>query len=65
LTPEFRVPSASADGNLILPPATAKFVVCLLFKHDITLAYIIKALKTWRKKNGAMILAAIDSGFGR
>ncbi len=29
----------------------------LFFKHPVTRAYIEKALKTWRKKNAAMILA--------
>src|SRR5579885_427911 len=29
----------------------------LFFKHPVTLAYITNALRTWRKKNAAMILS--------
>ena len=31
------------------------------FRHPLIRAYIVEALKTWRKKNGAMILATQSS----
>ena len=57
-----------SNATLYDPAAAGRFKIALLdeawrfFRNPTVKAYITEALKTWRKKNAAMILATQSSG---